>query len=106
MKKWGIFSVVVGHLLDLFTTALPGGEESNEWARTPSHHPLFGHLIVIKIAFLSAYFALGYMGYKSLQKLSQTLADFAVVGICIYMTYDLLDVVFGNALVYLNWYTP
>lgn len=106
MKKWAIFSVVLGHLLDLYTTALPGGEEGNEYARDAHHHPLFGHLIVIKLVYMSVYFVLGFMGYKSLQKISQRIADCAVVGVCIYMSYGLLDVWGGNFLVYSNWYTP
>lgn len=106
MKKWGIFSVILGHMLDIYTTALPGGAEDNAYARDPLHHPLFGHLIIIKLFFLSAYAFLGFIGYKSLQKISQRLADLAVVGFCIYAAYDCFQVAFSNWLVYVQWYQP
>jgi len=104
VKKWAIFSVALGHLVDICTTALPGGLEENPFARTASYHPLICRLVLIKIIFAVPWASVALIAYLQLKKWSQLAADCAVVGFCLYLAAHTIPIFIDNFVNYLGWY--
>jgi hypothetical protein len=103
MKRWALFAVFLGHLLDVCTSALPGCYEQNEWVRDAEHHAIIKHLLELKLVWVGLEGLLLLIAYKQIQKLSQLLADFVVVGVCLYGAYPYIELVIGNYVCYLGW---
>jgi hypothetical protein len=103
MKRWAIFSLVLAHLLDAFTTMLPGGFESNSWARDAYRHPVLLHLVVVKLLYGVGYLGLGFVAYFQLRRWSQMMADILVTCWCLWWTADVFDAIIGNFVIYLGW---
>jgi hypothetical protein len=82
---------------------LPGGHEQNEWVRDAQKHPIFRHLLELKLVWYTMDALLLLIAYKQVQKFSQTLADWLVVGVCLWAASSYVEVAIGNFIVYLGW---
>jgi hypothetical protein len=106
MKKWALYSYLLANLLDIYTTMLPGGLESNPMMRDHSFHPLIKHIIVIKLLYLLMDSGLLLILYLQLKKANQWFADFIVVCLCIWGSYDFIDTVVQNFAIGIHWWVP
>lgn len=106
MKKWGVFSVILVNLLDVYTTMLPtpAGSETNVFARNALYQPILSHLLFIKGIYLLSYLFLGTILYFQIRRFSQWLADLVVVGSCVYFGLQHFETPLRNYLIYLGWY--
>ena len=104
MKKWAVFLFILVNMLDIYTTLLPGGSEGNPMMRDMNQHPVLGHIIWIKIAYTIFYSVIALIGWAELRRYTREFADLYVVAIFLYISWDFIDVLVKNYVIYLGWY--
>ena len=72
--------------------------------RDAAYHPLFSHAVVVKGMYYLMYGGILLIAYIQTKKFSQTLADFVVVGFCLYDAYSFVDIIVNNSMLSIHWY--
>jgi integral membrane sensor domain MASE1 len=103
MKKWTVGFCLLGHLGDVVTTMLPGGFEQNPLMRDANQVPVLSHVLLVKGFYLLLITLSTWFGYLQVKRVSDWFADALVVGVALYLAYDIWPIVLGNFMLYIKW---